>query len=122
MGLLFSFSGRIGRARFWLVILVATLVCCGIAVLSIQYYVHSTERGADAVMVAGLLVAIVGWKLSVLSAMARRLHDLDCSGWWALLLLPVAGFSVVILGAIPTRPGPNRFGPDPQSPGTVVVG
>ena len=123
MELLFSFSGRIGRARYWLIILIATIVFGAVAYLSVVYYFISDQRGAAVTLAAGLLVAMVGWYVAMLSAMARRLHDLDCSGWWAPLLLLAAGLTIPILGAISTRAGANRFGPDPQqAPGTVVAG
>jgi uncharacterized membrane protein YhaH (DUF805 family) len=54
--------------------------------------------------------------LSVLSACVRRLHDLDFSGWWALLLLIFTFLpGLVVLGCIPGDTGENRFGSAPTS-------
>jgi uncharacterized membrane protein YhaH (DUF805 family) len=47
---------------------------------------------------------------------ARRLHDVDRSGWWLLLnFIPLIGW-IVLLVWFCTRgtEGPNRFGPDPM--------
>lgn len=50
----------------------------------------------------------------------RRLHDMDLTGWWALLglasfvpVLPLGLIVLLIRCARDGQPGPNRFGPDP---------
>ena len=45
----------------------------------------------------------------------RRLHDIDRSGWWMLiLLLPLIGAIVMfVFMCLRGTPGPNRFGQDP---------
>jgi uncharacterized membrane protein YhaH (DUF805 family) len=50
-----------------------------------------------------------------LSVAARRLHDIDRSGWWQLLhIIPVIGTIVLIVWwASRGKPGPNRFGLNP---------
>lgn len=55
--------------------------------------------------------------LPVLAVTARRLHDLNWSGWFALLnLVPVLGFVVLLLVLPRGVRGPNRYGPDPLDP------
>ena len=46
----------------------------------------------------------------------RRLHDIDKSGWWVLLVfLPAIGSIILLFFAIqPGSIGENRFGPDPK--------
>lgn len=46
---------------------------------------------------------------------ARRLHDINMSGWWQLLsLIPYVGpLAVFIFTLLPGNQGPNRFGADP---------
>jgi len=116
VSLLFGFSGRIDRTRFWLAVTVATAIYCAVAVLSIVYYSYAARLGADALLVTGLLFAIAGWFVPMAAAMSRRLHELDCSGAWTLLLIFFVVLAAAILGAIPGQPGPNRFGPDPLVP------
>jgi uncharacterized membrane protein YhaH (DUF805 family) len=43
---------------------------------------------------------------------ARRLHDVNRSGWWAAtILVPVVGYAVLIALAFwPGMPEPNRYG------------
>jgi uncharacterized membrane protein YhaH (DUF805 family) len=53
--------------------------------------------------------------LPVMSVTARRLHDIDRSGWWMLLgVIPIIGWIVLIVWYCKRgTAGPNRFGPDP---------
>jgi uncharacterized membrane protein YhaH (DUF805 family) len=53
-----------------------------------------------------------------LAVSVRRLHDLDRSGWWLLLVLTVIGVILLIIwDFIKGTAGPNRFGPDPLGGG-----
>lgn len=48
----------------------------------------------------------------------RRIHDLDMSGWWVILLLvPLLNCAVIGMCLVKGTPGPNRFGPDSLMPG-----
>ncbi len=56
----------------------------------------------------------------------RRLHDIDRTGWWTLLVLvPVIGWIVLIVfNATEGTRSDNRYGPDPKAaervdPGTM---
>ena len=48
------------------------------------------------------------WPVRTLAVSARRLHDVDRTGWWALLILPG-----IIWGFARGTVGTNRFGADP---------
>ena len=42
---------------------------------------------------------------------ARRLHDIDKSGWWLLLwFLPLIGWIILLVWAAQEGREPNRFG------------
>lgn len=44
----------------------------------------------------------------------RRLHDINRSGWWALIQLTIIGIIPLFYWALqPGTRGPNRYGPDP---------
>ena len=61
------------------------------------------------------ILVMLALALPGLGVGARRLHDLDRSGWWLLAgLVPVVG-TIVLIVWFSTRgtPGPNRFGADP---------
>jgi uncharacterized membrane protein YhaH (DUF805 family) len=139
--LLFSFSGRINRARF-LVVQLALLTAWFMVWLKLPHYFSSPWET---------------WVLSILmiwintATTVRRLHDRNRSGWWALAIFVVNRMSymyyglffgsyfgvdistggqlllvmlVVALSFLQTgifielffvigTDGPNRFGPDP---------
>jgi uncharacterized membrane protein YhaH (DUF805 family) len=59
-------------------------------------------------------IASLGLLLPSLAVGVRRLHDLDRTGWWLLLIITVIG-SILLLVWFCMRgtAGPNRFGPDP---------
>jgi uncharacterized membrane protein YhaH (DUF805 family) len=58
-----------------------------------------------------------------LAVLVRRLHDVDRSGWWLLLVfLPILGwFALFIFTCLDGTRGPNRFGLDPKNPNDVDV-
>jgi uncharacterized membrane protein YhaH (DUF805 family) len=110
-------AGRSGRAEYWA--LIAILFALSFA-LSFLQTPPITNVGA------AVVVAFV---------QARRLRDINRTGWWALavtlapavlmlaLMRPLglegAFFAasafmlalIVLIGALPGTPGPNRFGP-----------
>ena len=46
---------------------------------------------------------------------ARRLHDVDRSGWWQLIgFIPLIGWILLIYWLVQPGKEPNRFGPPPQ--------
>jgi uncharacterized membrane protein YhaH (DUF805 family) len=119
--LLFSFEGRINRAKFWLVLL---------GVAAVEVIVLSATGGsayltaADPTMVmqsmssTGYIPLIIFIPLFWigLAVNVKRWHDRDKSGWWILInLVPVIGglWSLIETGFLPGTRGSNRFGPDP---------
>ena len=81
-------------------------------------------NGLKAVIaIGGILVvlAVIAFIVSGISLDVRRLHDMELSGWWVLLLrigsvIPYVGFVVAIggliwLGFVHGTRGSNRFGP-----------
>lgn len=105
-----TFSGRAQRSEYWWFVLFYIIV---IFVLSfIDGIMGNTE------------VPYLGWGaillmfLPLLALSVRRLHDLDKSGWWYLLLcVPIVGvFFLVFWFTARGTEGENRFGADPLSP------
>jgi uncharacterized membrane protein YhaH (DUF805 family) len=91
--LLFSFRGRINRAKYWLALLVF--------------------------LVADIVVELVGWAsgdgvtfqvlsfvvnlavfIATIAVCIKRLHDRDRSGWWLLLFYAGPGLFIIIGGFI----------------------
>ncbi|MEQ5870363.1 DUF805 domain-containing protein [Sagittula sp. NFXS13] len=95
------FEGRANRGEYWK----AWLGCfAGSIVFSL----------VDFMLGIGVLSGL--WSLAIivpsLSIGARRLHDIDKSGWWLLIgLIPLIGAIILIVWfAKKPDPAPNRFG------------
>jgi len=108
--------GRLGRRGYWT--LFSTLIAISFTGLGLrQFAVVST------ILTYGIFVPVV-------VALARRLHDLNLSGWWVFLIFAPALIlgaahrmdltpygsilrllTIIVMGLIPGTPGDNRFGP-----------
>ena len=129
--LLFSFSGRLSRARYWgLSLLLAAILVAGmVAAEALDMTPAWAALGVVIIVVlaAGLAVGV------------KRLHDRDKSGWWILLFyvtpllldgiaewiegwpvallrlanLAISVWALIELGIRRGTLGPNRFGDNP---------
>jgi len=88
--LLFSFEGRINRAKYWLAVLIYVVASVIVAMFGIAL-------GQDSIAVA-LLNAIVGIGSFISGIMVgiKRLHDRDRSGWLLLVFYIVPGVLVAL--------------------------
>lgn len=99
---LFSFSGRIGRAEYWLW-QVGWLLALGASFLLVYIPFGSLV----------FLVMLCAYFLARMSIEVRRWHDLDKSGLWYFIgLVPVVGWLVKLgmLGFAAGSPYPNNYG------------
>lgn len=121
----FSFVGRLGRAGYnslSLVAFVLILIAQFILILPLFYHLpegpvtlSSIPLGWNAV-VAGVIGGIA--LLVSVSSSVRRLHDLGWSGWWLVLCVAplvemavVAGVGLlVVLSLLRGTRGPNEYG------------
>jgi uncharacterized membrane protein YhaH (DUF805 family) len=104
----FQFSGRAPRAEYWYFVLFTTLVGVGAG------FVDGFWFGSQ-VKVFGLIVNCALFVPS-LAVWTRRMHDLDRTGWWWLLIfLPIIGWLILLVWVCTagTR-GPNRYGANPN--------
>jgi uncharacterized membrane protein YhaH (DUF805 family) len=83
--LLFSFQGRLNRAKYWLAVLI--YVVASIIGNVLDYAMGFTVLGFIISLV--VLVSSIGVGI-------RRLHDRDKSGWWLLLFYLAPGILVTI--------------------------
>jgi uncharacterized membrane protein YhaH (DUF805 family) len=130
----FGFTGRINRAKYWLVVLVNVGLVMAAAVVAAVTGLMLLTPVWIAASVLFLVLLVSG-----LAAAAKRLHDRDKSAWWILvfILLPsvisgigqqfgeafvlvtglislaISIWAFVELGCLRGTRGPNRFGPDP---------
>ncbi|HZU63923.1 MAG TPA: DUF805 domain-containing protein [Novosphingobium sp.] len=121
----FDFSGRSRRREFWLFSLFC--MCVNLAIDFGLGGPYATLTGYSAMVgthpgflaqgltgLFGLFSFIPSWAVAV-----RRLHDIDRSGWWLLLvLLPVLGwFVLLVFNCLDGTAGRNSYGFDPKGRG-----
>ncbi|MDF1713501.1 MAG: DUF805 domain-containing protein [Akkermansiaceae bacterium] len=142
--ILFSFQGRINRAKYWggilgmyAVIFVAAFILGAIFTTTAEptttdlssndvfaesavygeYSAEPEEEMPTAVLIGlGLLYIPAVWIGLALGV--KRWHDRDKSGWWVLIgIIPLIGpiWTFVECGCLQGTHGPNSYGPDPLS-------
>lgn len=107
-----NFQGRARRREYWFFTLFVVLFAIGFAM--IDWMIGSFDADSGVGVIEGLWV--LGCLIPSLAVLVRRLHDTDRTGWWALLnLLPVVGpLVLLVFTLLDSRPGENRFGPNPK--------
>ena len=91
-----TFSGRASRSEFWWWVLFLLLATAAAGIVN--------EKLTGLVSLAVLLPN--------LAVTARRLHDIDRSGWWQLIgLIPIVGVLVMLYWCVQPAAAANRFGP-----------
>jgi uncharacterized membrane protein YhaH (DUF805 family) len=101
-----NFNGRANRGEYWWWVLANLLIGAGLGIIDRAVF------GAETNMT--LLSSL--WSLATiipsLAVGARRLHDIDKSGWWQLIvLIPIVGWIILIVWfAQRGEDRPNRFG------------
>jgi len=102
-----TFSGRASRSEYWYWVLFAVLGSVATAVIDRSLFDTSTISPLNAIF--GLVCFLPGLAISF-----RRLHDIDRTGWWWLLVFTVIGTILLIVWfCMKGTAGPNRYGPDP---------
>lgn len=107
-----TFSGRAQRSEFWWFVLFILATNAVLNVLDRMFFGIAAD--GQPVSVLGALFSL-GIFIPNIAVGVRRLHDLDKSGWWYLLvLIPIIGFLVLLYFFVQKgSDGPNRFGADP---------
>ena len=136
VNLLYTYEGRINRAKWWLAVLVYV-----VAVLILGVIAMALGIGGAIVIYLAFYVAVA---ISGIMVGVKRLHDRNKSGWWMLffygvpflagmmqavvgqdsalgLLLGVVSLVIAVwmfieLGCLRGSIGPNQYGPDPLAP------
>ena len=112
--LFFGFSGRISRAAFLLAGLLMK-----VAVLFVVYRLVQAEGSGSVPMWEGMFSLLLLASLWAQAALgAKRMHDLDKPGLFAVLLfLPFVNFIAFVgLCLIPGSPGANSYGRTTNAP------
>ena len=100
-----TFSGRASRSEFWWFLLFTFVLQIALSILS----------GVLPPVMIVYIVVMLALFLPSLAVYARRMHDLDRSGWWILIfLVPLLNIIMVLVWYTQRgTQGDNQFGPDP---------
>lgn len=93
-----TFKGRATRREYWMFFLVNMIIA-----VVMGFCIGFFRLPPVLVNIYQLVILIPSIALA-----ARRLHDIDHSGWW--MLLPLYN---LYLFCVPSDAGANRFGPPP---------
>ena len=103
------FSGRASRSEFWfftLFLFLAGFVSTIIDIMILNF--HPDDLGP-----INLIVSVITL-IPAIAVAARRLHDVNKSGWWQLIILTVIGIPVYLYWVISRGTnGNNDYGTDP---------
>jgi uncharacterized membrane protein YhaH (DUF805 family) len=102
---LFSFHGRVNRAKWWLFLLISII--------------YSFIAFTLCIAIFGFVGILVGWVLTLLllwpsfAVGVKRLHDRAKSGWWLVLfyLMPgvLSGFNMSMTGGMNVMSSPGTM-------------
>ena len=106
--ILFSFEGRINRAKYWGYTLLLTAGMIVVAFIGLSF---AGEIGLWSSY--GLALLFVVWPALAISI--KRCHDRNRSGWFVLVsLIPIVSIWYLIeVGFLRGTDGPNDYGEDP---------
>ena len=96
-----TFDGRASRSEYWWFQFFYILVVI-VAVILDGVLVGGNLETAGALEIVSQLILI----LPVLAVTARRLHDVDRSGWWMLVALTIVGLIPLFIWWL--APGTNK--------------
>lgn len=109
------FNGRARRKELWFFVLfniIASIILRIVdGVLGISI---GGQGGVEGVGILSLIY-LLGVIIPSIAVTVRRLHDIDKSGWWFLIVFVplIGGIVLIIFNVLPGTQGPNRFGEDP---------
>lgn len=115
-----DFSGRASRSEYWWVVLANTVLYIVLGIVGFLAGIPGSTTDYDGTMNPGpgfipfgfvFAVLLFGTIVPFLSLGARRLHDIDLSGWLQLInLVPyLGGFVLFILSLLGPKPAGARF-------------
>ena len=101
------FSGRASRSEFWFFVLFGILGGIIASIIDVMILGYPFEENGPIYLI--FTVALV---IPSTSVTARRLHDINKSGWWQLLWITIiGGILLIIWNATKGENKKNRFGP-----------
>jgi uncharacterized membrane protein YhaH (DUF805 family) len=102
-----TFSGRASRSEYWFIILFFWLLMFVTAIIDVVVFPDHKYMVIN--LTANLLIVIPS-----ISVAARRLHDVNRSGWWQLLYITFVGIIPLLYWFIKKGDdGDNKHGSNP---------
>ncbi len=100
-----TFTGRASRSEFWWFTLFHWLCAAAASLLGNLFGGFETASAMQGLVSLALL-------LPALAVFVRRMHDINKSGWFYLLIfIPIIGWIILLIWLCrPSDQGPNRFG------------
>lgn len=101
-----DFEGRATVQQFWMFTLWYVILSIGVSIVAKVIGLEILATVLDLALI-----------IPSLAIGARRLHDINKSGWWQLLsFIPIIGWIVLIVwAATKGEAGTNKYGPDPRT-------
>ena len=118
------FKGRLNRIGFLL--MTVYVLAYSLVTMAIAFLLHGNAVGNIVTILLGLVLVVCIIPVGI-SVNARRLHDMNQSGWVMLVsLIPFVGFIMLLVYLlVPGTKGPNNYGDvdnRPSTPGKVLFG
>ena len=86
------FSGRASRSEFWWFSLFLFIGGIVTAIIDVMILGYSAENYGPINIIFSIVTFLPG-----IAVGARRLHDINRSGWWQLIILTVIGIILLII-------------------------
>lgn len=108
----FAYRGRASRSAFWWFLLFETVFSVALNLI-IRASGGGSSGASGTILLIVLFIPIIYIALVYLALLVRRLHDIDRSGWWALIsCVPLVGLIVLLVFTLQEgTPRPNRYQP-----------
>jgi len=102
-----DFSGRALRSEFWWFVLFSLLGGIVSVIIDVMILGYSTESNGPINLIFTVALILPG-----IAVTARRLHDINKSGWWQLIELTIIGILLIIIwNATEGEKKKNKYGP-----------
>ena len=107
-----TFEGRASRSEYWFWFLFQFAVSVILEILDVGVLhvdIHDPHAFYPLSMIFGLAILLPSLAVAV-----RRLHDVDRSGWWLLIVFTIIGifYPLLVWNCTKGTEGNNRFGSD----------
>ena len=102
-----DFSGRAARSEFWWFVLFGILGGIVTTIIDIMILGYSIESYGPVNIIFSVVLI-----LPAIAVTARRLHDVNRSGWWQLIELTIVGILLILVWNVTEgEKKKNKYGP-----------